>query len=587
MKSMTYLPEGRVLIAACRGDDVSYEDPASDHSVFTASLLNGLQGEAADVNGEVTVSTLYDYIARGLKDFSIQTPVFKGDVAGRMILGRGFAPKLQPAPDEAKIEEIALQSERHLNDYQAKIAASYGDLDGWRTAGHKSACQALAPILQWFDKTATRHPDAAKDSRFANNRVAVLNRLGALCSIDIGMETVAGVVQGKLGAGTFGTVWRVRSGQSRFAFKVYHAQDLADPEKTRRFRRGFDAMSQLDHPHIVRVHRFTDAPLGFVMDFIEGANLREFTGTLDDPREILALLLTIGETLKHAHNRGVVHRDVKPENIIISPAATGQWRAYLTDFDLAWFSTASQFTKEGLGTWQYSAPEQLANPGSASAHASTTDSYSFGQLAYYAITGSDPVPMDVADNQSHLERTIRDGWYADPAREFLEMYSNCTLRRPETRPKFEAICLTISKILQQLNDINASTALSPDRFVRELVFSMIGASLQAKDFVSLSGKTQVRIMVKKQRGNAADIDFDFQALVEPVVAGLSSHEQLRRLLNERIDRSLSALPNTTRHRGGAGPFSATVRREGVPLTLAGLQDTRLLVGRVIDAIEGI
>ncbi|HXP86570.1 MAG TPA: serine/threonine-protein kinase [Bryobacteraceae bacterium] len=510
--------------------------------------------------------------------------MFKGDVAGRMVLGQGFRPNLQPAPDEAKLEEIVFESEKHLNAYQAKIAASYADLDGWRTVGHKAACQALTPVLQWFEKVSTRYPELSKDQRFAKNRLASLNRLGTLCNIDIGMETVAGKVEGKLGAGTFGTVWRVRDGHSNRAFKVYHAQDLSVPEKARRFRHGFDAMSQLDHPHIVKVRGFTEAPLGFVMDFIEGANLRDFTGTLEEPREILALLLTIGETLKHAHNRGVVHRDVKPENIIVSQGHDGKWRAYLTDFDLAWFSTASQFTKEGLGTWQYSAPEQLANPGSASARAPSTDSYSFGQLAYYAITGSDPVPMEVADNQSHLEKTIRDGWYADPAKAALEMYSACTNRRPETRPNFETICLTISKILQQLNDISESTVLAPDRFVRELAFSMVGGSIETRELVSLSGKTQIRIEIKNQRGSVVDINLDFQALVEPVIDRMANYEQTRRVLNERIDRSLAPL-NATRHRGTTGPFSAVIHREGIELTLAGLQEARLLVSRVIDAIE--
>ena len=149
------------------------------------------------------------------------------------------------------------------------------------------------------------------------------------------------------------TVWKVepQDGGSLKAFKVYHPQDIYDEEKIRRFRRGYDAMKQMDHPHIVKVHNFVECPLGFYMDFVDGPNLRSFTGTVDDPRALVLILLAIGETLKHAHQRSVVHRDVKPENILMAYNA-GQWRPFLTDFDLAWYSTATQVTRMGQdGNW--------------------------------------------------------------------------------------------------------------------------------------------------------------------------------------------------------------------------------------------
>jgi len=68
-------------------------------------------------------------------------------------------------------------------------------------------------------------------------------------------------------------------------------------------------MKQLDHPHIVKVGEYLECPVAFQMDCIDGANLRDFTGTQSP--SILAILTTIAETLQHAHERGVVHRDVK------------------------------------------------------------------------------------------------------------------------------------------------------------------------------------------------------------------------------------------------------------------------------------
>lgn len=92
----------------------------------------------------------------------------------------------------------------------------------------------------------------------------------------------------------------------------------------------------------VKRHALEDCPLAFTMDFIEGANLRHWVGAADSPADMLSLMLTVADTLRHAHSRGVVHRDVKPENIIVAPdEASRGWVPFLTDFDLAWFSTAT------------------------------------------------------------------------------------------------------------------------------------------------------------------------------------------------------------------------------------------------------
>ncbi len=105
---MRSLPQGRVVIAACRGDQVAYEDSALGHGVFTSSLLEGLLGEAADHGGEITVTGLYDYTCRQLMHFGLQTPVFKGDISGRLLLGQGFVPRTRPQV----IEERAVEIER-------------------------------------------------------------------------------------------------------------------------------------------------------------------------------------------------------------------------------------------------------------------------------------------------------------------------------------------------------------------------------------------------------------------------------------------------------------------------------------------
>ena len=75
-------PAGRVVLAACRGDRVAYEDSRLGHGVFTANLIDGLMGEAADADGVVTVTSLYDYASAAVLRVGMQTPAFRGDFAG-------------------------------------------------------------------------------------------------------------------------------------------------------------------------------------------------------------------------------------------------------------------------------------------------------------------------------------------------------------------------------------------------------------------------------------------------------------------------------------------------------------------------
>ena len=111
-------------------------------------------------------------------------------------------------------------------------------------------------------------------------------------------------------------------------------------------------MELLEHPHIVKVHKYTQCPIGFYMDFVDGPNLRDFVGTVSEPADTLQILIKIAETLQHAHGRNVIHRDVKPENIVLTfDSESNIWVPYLTDFDLAWFSAATQLTRMRLARY--------------------------------------------------------------------------------------------------------------------------------------------------------------------------------------------------------------------------------------------
>ena len=502
--AVPFLSHGRVLIAACRGDQMAYEDTRTGHGVFTSYILQGMLGDASDTVGAVSVAGLYDYVSSQFSNTGLQTPVFRGDIVGKVVLGKGFVPRVGPILSEDRAVEIEREADRHLRDYQAQVGPAYTDLDRWKAEGHKLACQLLEPILGWFNKQIQHFPALDKRPAFHALFESATQRLARLCDIDIDTKTFYGQITDRLGSGTFGTVWKlpVSVYGIPLAYKTYHSHDLVLPEKVRRFSHGYQAMQQMDHPHIVRVHQFTNCPLGFYMDFIDGPNLRNFSGTIDDPYKNVQMLRIIGETLRHAHIRGVKHRDVKPENILVKyDEPTGEWLPYLTDFDLAWFSTASQiFTKEAMGSVYYASPEQFATPSSASAHAPTTDVYSFGQLAFFIATGSDPVPLGVADNIRALRTRLGLGWFADAAQRFVQLYEECTHRSPNERPQdFAEICDRLFRIEQSLSQVANSSRLSVEDFLREVQFAMVGLAASgqistSKPFLSMSRKTEVTIL---------------------------------------------------------------------------------------------
>jgi serine/threonine protein kinase len=204
-----------------------------------------------------------------------------------------------------------------------------------------------------------------------------------------------GIATKRIGGGSFGDIWKVtKDSDELFAYKIYHPNDLHLSDKVSRFERGYRAMKKLVHANIVRVYEYTQAPIGFFMDYVDGSNLRDLAPTNEEPEKVVQLLLAVAQAIRFAHISGVLHRDIKPENIVVTwDAKTGAWFPYLTDFDLAWFSTATQVTKEGFGAQFYSAPEQFARPNSAISHKETVDIYSFGQLLFFSIVGSDPQPL--------------------------------------------------------------------------------------------------------------------------------------------------------------------------------------------------
>jgi sugar lactone lactonase YvrE len=199
-------------------------------------------------------------------------------------------------------------------------------------------------------------------------------------------------VRGRLGAGAFGTVYRAYDPQldRDVALKVPHPATLDSPTARQRFLREARAAARLRHPHIVPVFDAgaDDGHDYFAAAFIDGQTLSaSIAETSPDLRRAAALVRDLAEALAYAHAQGVVHRDVKPANVLID--STG--RPHLMDFGLAyWREETSKLTHAGavLGTPAYMAPEQAA--GQQGPPLPASDQYALGVLLYQLLTGQTP-----------------------------------------------------------------------------------------------------------------------------------------------------------------------------------------------------
>jgi formylglycine-generating enzyme required for sulfatase activity len=194
-----------------------------------------------------------------------------------------------------------------------------------------------------------------------------------------------------IGRGGFSIVWRAHDSELErdVAIKVLHAELAGDPVRRERFFRGARRMVDLAGDGVVRVldpHGEDGGYYYIVMELISGGDLRRAVIEKRVRGEaVIPLVLQVGDALARAHARGLVHRDVKPSNILIDEAGS----PWLTDFDLvggAADSTGGTRTDAALGTMGYAAPELMLNAQGASPRA---DVYGLAMTALFGLHGAE------------------------------------------------------------------------------------------------------------------------------------------------------------------------------------------------------
>ena len=219
-----------------------------------------------------------------------------------------------------------------------------------------------------------------------------------------------------LGRGSMGVVYKARQPKLNriVALKILAPERVAEPRFAERFQREAQALARLNHPNIVKVFDFgqADGLYYLLMEFVDGFSLRQLLQARKiSPDVVLAIVPKICEALRFAHEQGVVHRNIKPENVLLDYRG----RVMIADFGIAKIlgefapgisspgltATLSPSAKgkagvraEGLtpdqvlGTPHYMAPEQAADPQTVDHHA---DIYSAGVVFYEMLTGELPL----------------------------------------------------------------------------------------------------------------------------------------------------------------------------------------------------
>jgi hypothetical protein len=245
-------------------------------------------------------------------------------------------------------------------------------------------------------------------------------------------------ITGELGRGGMGVVYAaVRNGLNRkVAVKVLSPELASEPSFRRRFEREAAALASLYSPHIIDIydHGEQDGCLFIATPLVAGGSLSallEERGALP-PDVALHVVAQVSAALADAHGAGIVHRDVKPSNVLLHRSADSELFAYLCDFGIATSQDQDRTRTEGVvGTLAYGAPERHRGEDASLA----TDIYSLGCLLLAALTGRPPYQgpdVEVALQHLHAPAPPYDG--GGPAHQLInDVLQRAMAKRPEDR----------------------------------------------------------------------------------------------------------------------------------------------------------
>ncbi|MHC5037711.1 MAG: protein kinase domain-containing protein [Planctomycetota bacterium] len=285
---------------------------------------------------------------------------------------------------------------------------------------------------------------------------------------ELGPYTVARMI----GKGGMGAVFEAtrKGAKKRYALKIL-LPAVADTEALERFKREVEAGKELDHPGIVKIHEigYEKGKYFFAMDFVDGKPLDKIIdGEGIAPEEGARIMRDAAEALAHAHAKGIIHRDIKPNNIILSK----EGKVFITDFGIARQESSATLTADGqiLGTPFYMSPEQATGrrkeitPGS--------DIYSLGITFYELLTRTTPFRGEKVHEiirKILTEDPIPPSLVAGGVPKDLEMVVMKAIRKeiPKRYPSAEAFVEDLDRFLEG-KPVLARPLSTQERLVRSM-----------------------------------------------------------------------------------------------------------------------
>lgn len=261
------------------------------------------------------------------------------------------------------------------------------------------------------------------------------------------------LIERRIGSGGFGTVYEAWDGRLERPVAVKAIESSGAPGSDRVLREA-QAAARLNHPGIVTLYEMgeEDGNALLVTELVDGSTLADLNrdGTLSD-REVGEIGADLCEALDHAHARAVVHRDIKPQNVLVTEE--GEPHAKLMDFGVARLTDAAALTAPGdvVGTLAYMAPEQAEGRTAGP----EVDVYALGLMLYESWSGDHPTrrstPAATARAIGARTRPLRR-LRPDLPRELCEAVDACLQTRPDRRPSLEQLGGTIEASIDRLAD---------------------------------------------------------------------------------------------------------------------------------------
>lgn len=267
--------------------------------------------------------------------------------------------------------------------------------------------QAVAVALEAAIRRRGRLREARVDTKDVDREILSLRRQlreGGVLRAGDSLGDGRYLLIEQVGRGGFAHVWKARDRQTNtdVAIKVLRSDLAHEPQRRERFFRGARIMAELDHPAVVKVLEQKGEDGGyfyFVMEFVPGGDLRQAVLRGDVRGEAgLTKLLSVSNALAKAHALGIVHRDVKPANILVDVDGSPK----LTDFDLVAAADTTGGTRSGaLGTFVYAAPECMQHPQDPEP---PVDVYGLAMTAVFVLHAQE-LPLDVVrDAEGFIEK---------------------------------------------------------------------------------------------------------------------------------------------------------------------------------------